>query len=231
MQNTKKILVLDTETVGNIAHPIVYDVGFIVTDRNGVIYHAEHHVVKEIFADVQLMATAYYAHKYNTYIDGLYERNVEPLYFGEILSRIDEVIELYNIKTLAAYNLLFDERAMANTCELFFDNKNWLKYPLERLCILCGACDILYGKKYIEFVRANHFETEKGNIKTSAEIGYRFLTNNLDFEEAHKGLDDCFIEAEILKALYAKHKKFNATPRAFPMREVYKREKELLAKT
>ena len=32
----------------------------------------------------------------------------------------------------------------------------------------------------------------------TAEIIYRFITNNLNFEEAHTGLEDVLIEKEIL---------------------------------
>ena len=127
---------------------------------------------------------------------------------------------------IAAYNLAFDLRAMENTCELLFDNRNWLKYDLEKLCIMCAACDILYNKPYCKLARERGWVTDKGNIKTSAECGYKYISGDYDFEEAHRGLDDCRIEGQILTAIYDKHKKFDGSIRAFPMREVWKREQE-----
>jgi hypothetical protein len=227
MSRTKKILVIDTETVGGLKYPIAYDVGFLVTDRHGVIYYEGHFVVKEIFADLQLMATAYYSKKFNTYIESIYEQKIQPLPFGEILRKIDAVIELYDIETISAYNLAFDNRSMSNTCDLLFDNRNWHRDGLTDLCIMCGACDILYNKSYIKMARARGWVTDKGNIKTSAECGYRFVSGDYDFEEEHKGLDDCRIESQILKAIYDKHKPFDGSIKYFPMRQVYAREKAL----
>lgn len=224
MNNKKKILIIDTETVGGIPKQIAYDIGGIITDRDGNIYHEFHYVVKEIFADLELMHTAYYANKFQTYIESIYEQNIIPVPFGEILKKIDEMVDLFDIQIIAAYNLAFDLRAMENTCDLLFDNRNWLKYDLEKLCIMCAACDILYNKPYCKLARERGWVTDKGNIKTSAECGYKYISGNYDFEEAHRGLDDCRIEGQILTAIYGKHKKFDGSIRAFPMREVWKRE-------
>ncbi len=225
-RKTKKILVIDTETVGGLAHPIAYDVGGVVTDRNGKIYHEFHFVVKEIFADLELMHTAYYAEKFQTYIDSIYKHDITPMPFGCILDELTRIIDKYNVETLAAYNLAFDMRSMSNTCELLFEDKNWLNRELTPLCIMCAACDILYGKMYCKLARERGWLTEKGNIKTSAECGYRYISGEYDFEEAHRGLDDCRIEVKILKAIFDKHKPFDGSIRAFPMRQVWKREKE-----
>lgn len=226
MANTKKILVIDTETVGAIPRQLAYDIGGVVTDRNGKIYHEFHFVVKEIFADLELMHSAYYADKFQTYVDSLYEQKIEPLSFMEILRKLTAIIDLYDVKAIAAYNLQFDKRAMENTCDLIFENRNWLNRDLEELCIMCAACDILYGKTYCKLARERGWVTDKGNIKTSAECGYRYISGDYDFEEAHRGLDDCRIEAEILRAIYAKHRRFDGSIRAFPMRKVWARERE-----
>lgn len=225
-RTSEKILVIDTETVGNIPRQIAYDVGGLVTDRSGKVYHEFHFVVKEIFADLELMATAYYANKFQTYIGSIYEQDIEPIPFAEVLRKLTAIVDLWDVKKIAAYNLQFDLRAMENTCNLFFENKNWLNRELEPLCIMCAACDILYGKKYIKLARERGWVTDKGNIKTSAECGFRYVSGDFDFEEAHRGLDDCRIEKEILRAVYAMHKPFDGSIRAFPMRQVWKREAE-----
>lgn len=225
-RKTKKILIIDTETVGNIPKQIAYDIGGIVTDRNGKVYHEFHFVIKEIFADLELMATAYYAKKFQTYVDSIYAQHIIPLPFECVLKELDRIIEKYDVKVIAAYNLAFDLRAMENTCDLFYENRNWCKYDLEKLCIMCAACDILYTKAYCKLARERGWVTEKGNIKTSAECGYRFISGEYDFEEAHRGLDDCRIEKKIMEAVFKKHKPFDGSIRAFPMRAVWKREKE-----
>ena len=53
-------------------------------------------------------------------------------------------------------------------------------------------------QKYGEFCYNNDFLTKRGQRRYTAEILYRFLTNNLDFVEEHTGLEDAEIEAQIL---------------------------------
>lgn len=220
----KFYLVLDTETTGNIPNQIPYDVAWVVTDREGNIYERSHFLVREVFADLRMMATAFYAEKFVGYLDRLSAGEIVAVPFSEILRAFDRTIEKYHIKTLCAYNLLFDLRAMANCSEWLYECRNWYWQDLEKLCIMCAACDVLYGKKYIKMCREYGWETEKGNVKCSAETGYRFVSGNVDFEEEHRGLDDCEIEAQILAAIFKKHKKFDGTPKGFPYRKVYNRE-------
>lgn len=226
MRTTEKILVFDTETAGDLKRPIVYDVGGVITDRNGEIYDEFHFVVEETFADLELMHSAYYSSKFKSYIKGIYKNEIELAPFAQILDRITTIIDYWKVKTVAAYNLAFDLRAMENTCNLFFENKNWLNRDVTFMCIMCAACDVLYGQKYIKQARANNWVTTNGNISTTAEYGYRFISGDNEFEEAHRGLDDCHIEAQILAAIYRKHKPFNGNIRSMPMRQVWAREKK-----
>lgn len=220
----KRYLVIDTETVGDLSYPIAYDVGWVICDRQGNIFEKKHFLVKEVFADLRAMATAYYADKFPGYLDRLYSQDITPVPFAEVLRAFDRDIREYKIDTLSAYNLLFDLRAMANTSEWLYGCRDWNRFDLEKLCIMCAACDVLYGKKYIKLCREHGWTTEKNNVKCSAETGYRYISGNYDFEEEHRGADDCEIEAQILAAVFKTHKKFDGTPKGFPMRKVYARE-------
>ena len=53
-------------------------------------------------------------------------------------------------------------------------------------------------EKYGEFCYNNNFLTARGQRRYTAEILYRFLTDNVDFVEQHTGLEDAEIEAQIL---------------------------------
>ena len=64
-------------------------------------------------------------------------------------------------------------------------------------------------KKYHKFCTDNGFVSKSGNISTSAETVYRFLTNNPDFEEEHKGLEDVEIEVKIFAECIKKKKRMN----------------------
>lgn len=224
MNQKQKFLILDTETVGEITAPLVYDVGAVVTDRDGNIYATYNAIVGEVFLNPGLMNSAYYIGKLPIYRDKILNHEVEIKTFRQILTDLDKLIEVYRIDTLAAYNLAFDRRAMSNTCKWLFDNENFFKANLNELCIMCAACDILYKKKYCRTAREKGWVTEKGNIKTSAECGYRYITHNDEFNEDHLAMYDAMIESQILKAVFDQHKPFDKQIIAFPMRKVWKRE-------
>ena len=54
-------------------------------------------------------------------------------------------------------------------------------------------------EEYKGFCEQNNFVTKHNKPKFTAEVLYRFLTNDLEFEEEHTGLADVKIEKEILK--------------------------------
>lgn len=227
MANHKKfILVVDTETQGEVSYPIAYDVGGVVCDRNGNIYDKFHFAVRETFSDLPRMATAYYADKFPEYIDRLADHTMIFATFAEIAAYIDRVVEHYNIDTVAAYNLQFDLRALRNTAKAV-GLDSWTDRKFEPLCIWCAACDVLYTAKYCKIAREQGWITEKGNIRTSAEMGYRYISGDYGFEEEHRGLDDCEIEAQILAAVYRKKVKFDGTPKGCPFWRVWNREKKI----
>ena len=64
---TEKILIIDTETTNTIDDALVYDVGYIVADYNGNIYHKGSFVNADIFCDKELMASAYFIEKVPQY--------------------------------------------------------------------------------------------------------------------------------------------------------------------
>ena len=63
-------------------------------------------------------------------------------------------------------------------------------------------------RKYNKFCCENGFVTKSGNIQMTAEVCYRFLSGDVSFVEEHTALSDCEIEAEILRAVWATHRKF-----------------------
>jgi len=62
------------------------------------------------------------------------------------------------------------------------------------------SCEhILNNDEYKTMCQENGWITESGKYyKTSAETAFRFISRNLDFDEAHTALDDAAIESELL---------------------------------
>jgi hypothetical protein len=85
-----------------------------------------------------------------------------------------------------------------------------IPYGLPVQCIWHMACQTICSqKKYYDFCIKNGFISKAGNISTSAETVYRFLTNNPTFTEEHKGIDDVLIETAIFAECIKKKKKMN----------------------
>jgi hypothetical protein len=62
---SKSIMVLDTETCDLKGH--VYDVGYTITNRRGLIRQNRNWLVEEIFTDATKMMGAFYARKLFTH--------------------------------------------------------------------------------------------------------------------------------------------------------------------
>lgn len=91
-----------------------------------------------------------------------------------------------------------------------FDGENFRfrskVYPMFDLWAL-SCRHILNCDEYKEMCLRNEWETASGKFfKTSAETTYRFITGNMEFDEAHTAIDDADIETEIF-ALIAKRTK------------------------
>lgn len=89
-----------------------------------------------------------------------------------------------------------------------FDGENFLfrgnRYPMFDLWGM--SCEhLLNNDDYKRMCIDNGWQTESGKyFKTSAEMTYRFLTGNIEFDEAHTALDDAIIESEIFAAIVKK---------------------------
>jgi hypothetical protein len=72
------------------------------------------------------------------------------------------------------------------------------------------ACQtVLSQKGFRKFATANGFVSPAGNLRTSAEVCYAYMTKNPDFSESHTGLEDVRIEVEIMAWCLRQHKKMS----------------------
>lgn len=208
----KYMMVMDVETAGGLGNPLVYDLGFAICDKRGNIYEKRSFVIKEIFEQKELMQSAYYAIKIPRYDKDLAEgtRDLVSMEFArnEFVSLMNE----YKVDTVSAYNLAFDRRALANTMKnLYGEGKKFMsgiQRQVKQLCIWSFACEVIYTQPTFRKVaeRENWF-TECGNMRTSAEIGWRYISCQSEFEESHTGLEDVLIEVAILAKCFCQNKK------------------------
>lgn len=197
----KYVMVIDTETANGLEMPLPYDFGGLVLNtQTGEVVRTFSFVCAEVFLDKQLMTSAYYSEKVPQYWEQIKtgERQLKKLL--NIRKAVHELLDKFGIKRVFAYNMGFDRRSSNNDCRTYTDFVKWFfPYGVELLDIWHATCaSLLNTKKFCNWATENGFVSEKGNIQTSAEVAYRYLTNDPTFKEEHKGLEDCQIEAALL---------------------------------
>lgn len=223
-------LVLDTETCNTIEQPIPYDIGWAICDRHGNIYAERSFMVAETFLDMKdVMSSAYYADKIPMYWDEIKEGKRIIKSFWNIRKQFNEDIKTFNISEIGAYNMGFDKRALNNLIR--YTSKSWARWffpcGVDFFCIWSMACStILNRPSYIKFAEDNDFISECGNIQTSAECAYRYITADVDFVENHTGLEDVKIEVTIMAKCYSLHKPMDKNINSACWRKVQKARKE-----
>ena len=201
---TKSIMVLDTETCDLKGH--VYDVGYTITNRRGLIRQNRNWLVEEIFTDASKMMGAFYARKLFThYAPMLQAGEIEITPWAEIVKTMQADVEAYGVNVLAAYNLGFDRRVMRQTNELLGSGPILPK--LDQLDIWQFACETkLSQKAYRKIALSQGWVSPAGNIKTGAEFCFRYVGGDWAFVEDHTALSDVRIEVEILADCFRQKK-------------------------
>lgn len=229
--NKKYFVVLDTETANSVEQPLPYDIGYAIVDREGNIYEQRSFIIYEIYCqEKDLMRSAYYAEKIPNYEKDIKAGTRKIVGIWTARKTLLADMKKYNTKTVCAYNMNFDKRALNN--DIRYISKSWARwffpYSTEFQCIWHMACTcILNRKSFIRFAEENGFISEKGNIQTSAEVAYRYITKNPDFVESHTGLEDVIIETAIMAYCNKQHKKFEKKPYSACWRIVQRKRKEL----
>ena len=207
------IMVLDVETTNNNMEKgakndgLVYDIGFVISDKQGNIYAKRSFAIKEIFDWKELMSTAYYKNKLPKYYEKLAKKQMEKISIWEAKKRIKTAIEYFNITEVYAYNANFDYTTLNNTvrylsgsgCRWFFP------YGIEICDIWNIACQVLGTQKTFQWESVRN---DNGNLITNAERMFGYC-EQIDFEEEHTGLADAIVESQILARCLKSHKSIN----------------------
>ena len=218
-------ITIDTETCGSLGEPLVYDIGFTIHDKKGNIYESRSYVVSEIFyKEYKKMKTAYYADKIPEYRQGIKEGKWTVKSFWYIRKEIYSLMKAYNIKAVVAYNAGFDTRAL--NCTLNYLSKSSIKsavlqviadYFVAPRCRM--SCETIFKQKtFLRLAKQENWVSDAGNVKTSAEIAYRYINRKFEFEEAHTALEDAIIETAIFSKCVSTHKKMTKTIINMPWR-------------
>ena len=219
------LLVVDTETCNgrtvndkpDLSDSLVYDLGFAIVDKKGEVYETRSFVIRDVFYDMKdTMSSAYYAEKIPTYKKDLAAKKRKLVSFYEARKAMLDLMKEYNVSAVVAHNANFDVNALNKTERYLTKSKyRWfLPYNTEVWDTLKMARQTIGKQKsYIAFCETNGYMTKHSvpRVRLTAEILYKYLTGNNDFEEEHTGLEDVLIEKEILVQCLKQHKKIEMT--------------------
>jgi DNA polymerase III epsilon subunit-like protein len=200
MTKNDRFIVIDTETTNSIDDPLCYDVGFAVVDMFGRVYENYSFVVADIFLDKDLMSYAYFADKIPQYWEDIKNGKRELKTFFNIKKAFADCVKRNNVKIILAHNARFDYRSLNLTQRYLTSSKYRYFFPfgVEIWDTLKMSRAVLNGiEEYGEFCYSHNYLTKRLCKRFTAEIIYRFITGNNDFEESHTGLEDVLIEKEI----------------------------------
>lgn len=212
------VLVVDTETANTIqdgdkldmSNVLVYDCGWQVVDTHGTVYVERSFVNRDIFEhEKELMQTAYYANKIPQYIEDLKagKRKMSDTY--SIRKIMLDDMSRYGITQVAAHNARFDLNAL-NTTQRYVTKSRfryWFPYGIEIWDTMRMANSVICKMpSYKAFCEKYGYFTKTGQLKKTAEILWRFISNSPDFVESHTGLEDVQIEAQIMAYCFKQHK-------------------------
>lgn len=214
--------VFDTETLNGImrddkldlSDSLVYDLGWQIIDKQGNIYERKSFAIYETFIGMkEEMKSAYYAEKIPQYWEEIKSGERILTGFWNVRKALFEDLEKYECFIMSAHNARFDYNALNNTIRYLTKSKYRYFFPYNiELWDTLKMARQTYGKEkcYRQFCIDNEYVTKHKTPqpKMTAEILYRYISGNYDFEEVHKGIDDVEIESQLLVAMLRKHKSF-----------------------
>ena len=212
IEKTTVISMLDTETANDIDCPLVYDVGYqIFTLQDGILCEKSF-VNADVFLDKELMSSAYFAEKIPTYWEDIKSGKRILKRWYNIKKELQEDFKKFNVSIVCAHNARFDNKSLNTTQRYITTSKNryFLPFGIEWWDTLKMARSILKDNdSYSEFCYENNYLTSRGCRRYTAEIIYKWLTQNNDFVESHTGLEDVKIEKAIFEYLIEQNPDIN----------------------
>lgn len=199
------VCVTDVETANDTKDALTYDVScrFINPAKETVIDERAY-VIRDVFVNEHdLMKQAYYASKMPEYSEDIRAGKRHMIDFMDMRQDFLELMKKYNCHIVAAYNAAFDTNALNTTLRYLTKSKyRWFfPYGTQFVCIWNMACNtICQTSNYKSFAELNRYYSNHGkNYRATAETVYAYLTQNPNFNEEHKGMEDVRIECEIMK--------------------------------
>ncbi len=182
------ILILDTETEKN---NLVYDLSYIIIDRNKNIIKTRSFLIKEIFN----MQNFSIGNKATYYLKNYINKRIFITEFMQAEKTFFNDLEKYKVKEILSYNITHDKLALATTGILICRNSRLFTSLMIKIsigCIWSMACSTIgITEKYQRFCIENGYISDSNNIYTGLEYFTRFIKNDIEYNQQHTGIMDC----------------------------------------
>lgn len=204
-------LLIDTETANSLDCPFCYNIAWAVIDAYGNVYAYGNYINTDVFYGMpDLMQSAYYAHKIPEYKEQIERGVIDTADWYTIRKALRDTCEEYHIKAIIAHNMRFDYRSCTTTQRYETASKYRYFFPkgVELWDTMKMAQDVIVPKaSYRRFCEGNGYICANGQLRKTAEVLYRYITQDEDFEEEHKAMEDVDIECQIFWYCVRQHKK------------------------
>lgn len=100
-----------------IAKPLVYDIGWTITDRKGKIYERKQFLIAETFSVPSVFNTAYYAEKRPRYLEMLRRGETSVMPWDAVMEIF--MVDLEKVDAVGAFNSMFDFKKAIPFTELY----------------------------------------------------------------------------------------------------------------
>lgn len=218
-------MIFDTETTG-LDKPFCYDIGYIIFSDEHEELARRHFIVEQTWHNLPLFESAYYAQKRPQYVQLMRSRKATMDKYGYIMRNMKKDIREYNVTCAYAYNSDFDEKVFNFNCDWYKCNNPFDTIPIHDIWGYASQF-ITNCKAYKPFCEEHEYFTDKGNYSGNAETVFRYLTKDTSFEEAHVGLYDCEIEAQILQYCFNMGAKMDTD---YPVTRILNRSRDYIVK-
>ena len=196
-----KICVFDTETT-SLDFPYCYNIGYVIIDtETWETLVRRSYVVEQVWHNLPLFSSAYYANKRPLYIASMKARKTIMDKYGYICQKMIRDFGNFEVEIAFAYNSSFDEKVFNFNCDWYKCNNPFDNIPIKD--IRGFVHNFIVDKNYKKYCDEHNLYTDSGNYSTTAEAVYRYLFDD-NFNEEHTALADAEIEANILRECIAK---------------------------
>lgn len=205
MSKFKKFIVLDFEGKST-KRP--YNVGIVVVNKHEKVYQEFSIAFPETFQENITANNGIVSNRISN--DNINYILKNPVKFTSVTIKdftdfLFKLIEDEGITEFWAYNMSFDKSALKRL--IGFENFNKICQQVAFYDIIPIVIPKLLTKKYVKFCKKHGYITKAKNLRTTAEVVYRYLFNDTDYKETHRGLEDAKDEYKILCKIFKQKKK------------------------